>query len=186
MILMLKQIFASLLLLTFVACGNDGNDEGPMQSDMPEQMPGQPQQDPMVDTDVSDEELNEFVDALTQAQEVQAEAQMEMLEVVENEELEVDTYNQIAQALQLGQTVEDLDIDEEDMQKFENASAEIVEIEQEMEGKLSEAIESEGMSMERFEEINMAIQQDPALQQRVQQMIMPEMEQAPQQQQPTN
>ena len=57
------------------------------------------------------------------------------------------------------------------MEKFESAFEQIQEIEEEMEADLTEAIEDEGMDMDRFQEINMAVQQDPELQQRVQQMI---------------
>ncbi|MEX0684867.1 MAG: DUF4168 domain-containing protein [Balneolales bacterium] len=179
---MLKYIVVAGLLIAQVGCQNDNsNSEGStpeqMQGEMQDQMSNQMSQNQDINTDVSDEELDEFVGAMNQAQGVQAEAQQEMLAVVEKEEIDVDTYNQIAQSVQMGQSKEDLDIEEEDMQKFEKASAEIDEIEKDMDGKMTLAIESEGMSMDRFQEINLAIQQDPDLQQRIQQKIQPQMEQ---------
>lgn len=139
-----------------------------------------PQDAPQVD--VSDEELETFVDASMNAQSVQAESQQEMVAVVDEEGIGVETYNEIMQAQQMGQSVEELDIPAEDIEKFESASEQIQEIEQDMEEKLAFAIEEEGMDMSRFQEINMAVQQDPELQQRVQQLIQEtQMQQQPQQ-----
>ncbi len=140
-----------------------------------------PQQQPQVD--VSDDELEVFVDASMNAQTVQAESQQEMVAIVNDEGIGVETYNEIMQAQQMGESVDDLDIPEDDVVKFESAYAQIQEIEEKMQEQLAHAVEDEGMDMDRFQEINMAIQQDPELQQRVQQMIQEtQMQQQPPQQ----
>ncbi|TVQ72804.1 MAG: DUF4168 domain-containing protein, partial [Balneolaceae bacterium] len=96
--------------------------------------------------------------------------------------IEVSTYNEIMQAQQMGQPIEDLGVTESDIEKFESAQEQIQEVEARMERDLAQAVEEEGMEMERFQEINMAIQQDPELQQRAQQMIQEiQMQQQPQQ-----
>ncbi len=142
----------------------------------------QPPQDAAPQIEVSDEELQVFVDASMNAQSVQAESQQEMVAIVDEEGIDVQTYNEIMQARQMGQSEEELDVSREDLENFESAYEKIEEVEQKMEQDLTEAIEEEGMEMERFQEINMAIQQDPELQQRVQQMIQQEqMQQQPQQ-----
>lgn len=146
----------------------------------------QPPQDQAPQIEVSDEELQVFVDASMNAQTVQAQSQQEMVAIVDDEGIDVQTYNEIMQAQQMGQSTDELDVSAEDMEKFETAFEKIEEIEQEMEADLTEAIEDEGMDMDRFQEINMAVQQDPELQQRVQQMIqeaqMQQGQQQPQQQ----
>ncbi len=144
----------------------------------------QPQPDAQPQIDVSDDELQSFVDASMSAQAVQAESQQEMVAVVDEEGIDVQTYNDIMQAQQMGQSTEELDVSADDMEKFESAFEQIQEIEQEMEAELTGAIEGEGMDMDRFQEINMAVQQDPELQQRVQQMIQQEQMDQGQPQQP--
>ena len=142
------------------------------------QMP--PQEAPQIE--VSDEELELFIDASMTAQTVQMESQQEMIAIVDEEGIEVSTYNEIIQAQQMGQPLENIDVSASDIEKFERAQEQIQEVEVRMERNLAEAVEEEGMEMERFQEINMAIQQDPELQQRAQQMIQEvQMQQQPQQ-----
>lgn len=144
------------------------------QFEMPQEAPPQ--------IEVSDDELELFIDASMNAQSVQAQSQQQMIAIVDEEGIEVSTYNEIMQAQQMGQSLEDLDLSASEIEKFESAYEQIQEVEVQMERDLTQAIEEEGMEMERFQEINMAIQQDPELQQRVQQKIQEhQMQQQPQQ-----
>lgn len=169
-----KFIPVILLVFAFGACQSDEGDpvteqapsDDPMQEQFPQQQPASPE------IEVSDDELMKFVEVSSVAQEVQMESQTEMVGVVEDEGLDVDTYNQIAEAQQSGQSDEELDVSAEDQEKFDRATEAIAEIGQEMEGKMATAIEEEGMEMARFMEINMALQQDQNLQQRIQQLMM--------------
>ncbi len=143
----------------------------------------QPQQQ-APEIEVSDEELEAFVDASMGAQAVQAEAQQEMVDIVDEEGIDVQTYNDIMRAEQTGESADDLEVSADDMENFERAFEQVQEIEEEMEADLSQAIEAEGIDMDRFQEINMAIRQDQELQQRVQQMIQEQQMQEGQPQQP--
>ncbi len=137
----------------------------------------QPPQDAAPQIEVSDEELQDFVDASMNAQTVQAQFQQQMVEIVDEEGIDVETYNDIMRAQQMGSAEEDLDVSAEDIDNFENAFEQIQEVEQEMEVDIHNAIEEEGIEVERFQEINMAIQQDPELQQRIQQIIQEQQQQ---------
>ncbi len=143
----------------------------------------QPQQPAQDIPEVSDQELQVFVDASIKAQQIQTEAQMEMIGIVEDEGLDVETYNEIMQGMQMGQSPEDLEVSSDQIERFEKASEMIGEIEQEMEGELISAIEDEGMNLDRYEQIFTAIQTDPELQQKMQQMIQNAQMQQGQQQQ---
>ena len=132
------------------------------------EQPAPPQDMP----EVTDEELKTFVDASMKAQQIQTEAQMEMVAIVEDEGLNVETYNRILQGLQMGQSAVEMEVSDSDVEKFEVASAQIGEIEEDMEVKLIAAIEDEGLELERFQQIFMAVQSDAGLQQKMQQMIM--------------
>lgn len=130
--------------------------------------PPEPQQEI---SEVTDAELQLFVDASVKAQQIQTESQMEMIAIVQEEGLEVDTYNQILQGLQNGQSPDEMEVSSTDVEKFHTASELIGEVEQDMETKLIAAIEDEGLELDRFQQIFMAIQSDPGLQQKMQQMI---------------
>ena len=182
---MLKYFLLLVFTYAIIGCGNDN-----VAEDMPpppDAQPGQPSPGamapgaPTTETDISEEELQLFVDASMNAQQVQQESQGEMLAIAEEEGIEVDTYNEIMQAQQMGQSPDELDISASDMESFERASERIQEVEVGMHEQLTLAIEEEGMDMDRFQEINMAVQQDPGLQQQLQMMMQEQM----QQQQPT-
>ena len=175
---MLKYISTLVIALSFIACQSDSS------MDQAQQQQQQQPQDPMAEqtqpefgqgesaeVDLSDEELEQFVEAIVSAQELQMESQEEMMEIVEGEGISVEMYNQITQAQQMGQTEEEIDASAEDMENYNNALQKIMEVEERMEPQMVAAIEETGMSMERYQEINMAVQQDPALQQRIQQEL---------------
>jgi len=186
----MKTSFLSLIILSLsmLACQSESQEDTQMgEQQAPQEQEGQMQdqlqqgEEPAMEVDVSDEELQEFVEVSTVAQEIQMGAQNEMVAIVEEEGLDVETYNLIAEARFNEQSDEDLNVSQEDIEKFESASEAVSELEQKLDEEMTEAIEAEGMDMERFMELNMALQQDPELQQRVQEMMMDS--QAEQQQQ---
>ena len=138
-----------------------------------------PQQAPQIE--VSQDELEVFLEASMNARDVQMESQQEMVAIVEEEGIGVEAYNEIMQAQQMGQSIDEIDVTSEQIEQFESASEQIQEVEVAMEEQLTEAVENEGLEMERFQEINMAIQQDPGLQQQLQMMMQEQMPAQPQQ-----
>lgn len=121
--------------------------------------------------EVSDSELQLFVDASLKAQDIQTEAQMQMITIVQNEGLEVGIYNEIFQSLEQGQALGEIEAEPEDIERFEKAYEQIGEIEQQLEDSLITAIEDEGLELERYQEIFMAIQSSSDLQEKMQEMI---------------
>lgn len=171
---MLKYILTVLVGLSMLACESEQQTtEGPDQNapDQQTQQQFQPNQS-APDIDVSDDELEKFTEVSMVAQQVQAQSQQEMVAIVEEEGLDVQTYNVIAEARFNGQDESELEVSSEDLENFNAASSEIEAMQSEVEEKMTKAIEEEGMEMERFMEINMAMQQDQELQQRVQQQMM--------------
>lgn len=171
----------------------------PDEQQMPEEgeMPGM---DDAPETDVSDEELEEFFDAAMLAQEIQVGYQEQMQGIVENGGLDMEMFNQLMQAEQMGQTAEDVGASDQDQENYEQIMSELDALQEEMEAEIDQAFADEGMNMnmDRFMEINMAVEQDPELQQRLQQMMMeqegmpapeegqPQPDQQPQPEQPDN
>lgn len=168
----LNYLVVPALALLLAGCQTDEGEPSagayPDEQEMQEQFqPGESS----ANIDVSDAELEKFVEVSSTVQEIQMESQMEMVAIVEEEGLEVETYNQIAEVRHLGEDEDQLNVSTEDMEKFESASESIAVIEQDLENKMEAAMEEEGMEMQRFMAINTALQQDPSLQQRVREMM---------------
>lgn len=175
---MLKYILSLTLALSMLACGSEQDGQTPDQNmdDQQAQQQFQPNQT-APDIEVSEEELELFTEVSLIAQEIQRESQQEMLAIVDEEGLDVQTYNVIAEARFNDEIDDQIDVSPEDLEKFEAASEKVEVVQREVEGEMVKAIEAEGMDMDRFMEINMALQQDQELQQRMQQMMMQQMQQ---------
>lgn len=198
----ITKYFATLVMVVaLIGCQNDGSDDttaqqSPQQQEQqtqqgqqPDQM-GQMQQQEAPDVDVSDEEAATFAEAAMSAQEIQMEAQKKMIGIIEEEGLEVETYQKIAQSQQMGQQGGQDgagDFSDEDMEKYDAATAAMEEMQSDIQDDVSAAIEDAGMEMQRFQDISRAAQQDSALQMQIQEEIQEQMGgqmQQPQQQQP--
>lgn len=182
---MFKYLSSILIAFALISCQSETETSDQSSSDDPmsQQMPGMPESD----VDVSDEELDLFLEASMEARDVQMKYQQEMMGAIEDEELALEVYNEIAQAIQTGQSPDEIDVSSDDMDRYDRASVVIEEIGQEMQEEISMTIEDAGMSMERFQTLNQAIQQDPSLQQRIQQKMQesgmgPQPQSPPQQQ----
>jgi hypothetical protein len=130
-------------------------------------MPPNMQQE-MPDIEVSDDEMRNFVEVTMDAQQVQSEAQSEMIELVEESGMTVDRFNEILSGMQQGNTQEDMEVGDEEMETFDGVIEELEVIQQGVEEKIVGHIEDKEMEVERFQEINMALQMDQELQQKYQ------------------
>lgn len=188
----LKYLSSLVLVLALIGCQNDTEEtaeQAPQQtpqqqpSQQPNQM-GQMQQPAAPDIDVSDDEAEAFVDAAMDAQEVQMKAQKKMVGIIEEEGLDVQTYQKIAQSTQMGQSSPESDtISSEQMEKFKSASESLQEVQGEIQQEVVAAVEDAGMEMQRFQQISQAAQQDPELRKTIQ-TKMQEKTQGSQMQQP--
>ncbi len=118
----------------------------------------------------SDEELQQFANAVVQVISIQQEGQNEMIAAIEEHELSVQRFNEInMQAQQM--PLEEVEATEEELENFEKASETVEEVQIQLEGVLIGTIEEEGLSIEKYEEIMAEYQQNPELQQRIQEMM---------------
>lgn len=189
----LKYLSSLALIIALIGCQNDSSNESPQQPPQQSQQQQQPQQQPgqmgqmqqsAPEVDLSDEEADKFADAAINAQEVQMEGQKKMMGIIEDEGLDVNTYQKIAQSAQQGQTPEDSGVSEDDMKKFQSATESIQQVQGEIQKEISAVVEEAGMGMERFRKISQAAQQDRALQQQIRQKIQEKMGDNPEMQQP--
>ncbi len=120
----------------------------------------------------SDEELENFVQAVLEVIPLHQESQALMIQEIEEEDLTIETFNMILESQHLG---EDPDVTEEKMDAFKNALLAVQALELEYNEKITEEIVDAGLSPARYEQIMADYQQDPELQMKVNQ-IMEEMD----------
>ncbi len=118
----------------------------------------------------SDDELQQFANAVVQVISIQQEGQNEMIAAIEDNDMNVQRFNEInMQAQQM--PLEDVEATEEELENFQKANEAVEQVQIELESVLIGSIEDEGLSIEKYEEIMAEYQQNPELQQRVQEMM---------------
>jgi len=118
--------------------------------------------------EVSEEELEMFVDAQMMIQEMNEEVQPKMLETIQEYGFEPQRYIELNQADEMGQ---EMDADADEVERYQQVKESIMDLQQEANEQIAESIEEMGFDMERYSEINMAVQRDPELQQKMMEMM---------------
>ncbi len=118
----------------------------------------------------TDEELEKFAGAVMQVMTIQQEGQGEMIGIIEEHGMTVERFNEIMMQAQ-EMPLEQVEATEEEKETYLEVIEKIDEIQIGLEEELVEAIEEEGLSIEKYEEIMQEYQQNPELQQLIQQML---------------
>ncbi len=139
-------------------------------------------QQPAEPIEVSDEELEEFIDVYMGVAELNQQFEMQVQQVLQDEGIEVEKFMEIQQSEQMGASRDDIDATSEELEKYDAAMEAVEEMEEDFQEEIEEKVEEEGMEIERYEEIMMGLQQDQELMQRAQQLLQ-ERQGMPQQQQ---
>ncbi|MCC9136576.1 DUF4168 domain-containing protein [Pontibacter silvestris] len=133
--------------------------------------PAQQQQQQQVKTDFSEAELKQFAEANTRLMDIQKETEKKMLSVLEEENLSVEKFNEMAQAHQQ-QKLTEVEATPEQMAAFNKAAQRIMEMQPTMQQDVETAIKKDGMSLEQYEQIMLAYQQSPAVQEKVNKLMI--------------
>lgn len=129
------------------------------------------QQDPQqpVEKDYSEQELKTFIEANKEVAQIQNVAEQEMITAIEEHNLDVKVFNQILMAKQNPDA--EPEASQEQLDKFDKAIGDVMQIQQKTENKMQTAIQDAGMKVEEYQQIMMAYQQSPEMQQRINEMI---------------
>jgi hypothetical protein len=114
----------------------------------------------------SEEELKSFVEANTKATEIQKEGREAVVATIEEQNLTLDRFNELAKAHQQKKLQETAENPEE-IAAFSNAAQAVVKIQPETKEKVEQVIEEEGLTVEKYEAMLQAYQQDEAMQAQV-------------------
>jgi len=141
------------------------------QQQAPQQ--GQPMSPQGNSMEVDEEEIQRFANAFESVQSIQDQSRQQMAQAIEQQGLTIKEYNELFRQQQQANAGEESasNFSEEKQRKFEQADTRIDQIEQETQSEIEQAITQEGLQVERFEEIWIAVRQDPELQQRVQNVL---------------
>ncbi len=129
------------------------------------QAPQLPQQQQQQKVEVSDAELNKFANAFQGIRMVNQEAQQEMTQVIQEEGMEIQRFNELFEASANPQV--EVEATGEEEKQFEAISSELEGMQGAFQAKMEKIITDEGLSIERYEQIAMGLQADPALQERL-------------------
>lgn len=121
------------------------------------QLPPVEGQQQEVRTDFDDKEIEKFVDANLEVTKVQQKAEQEAMEIISENDLEVDRFNEIV-AIQQGQS--DEEATEEELAAFNAAAQKIMANNQKTQAEMTEVLTEKGVSEEEYQQIMMAYQQD--------------------------
>ena len=152
----MKKFFSSLLFVFAVGTASVAAQNTTM-----------PQQQEKIE--VSDAELTEFAEVFQKMRMMNQKVQQEMMAVVQGEELELQRFNEIHQANM--DPNKDVETTKEEDKKYKAVVAEFEVIQPEFQKKMQEVIAESDLSMERYQQLAMALRSDAELQQRLQSIM---------------
>ncbi|MGK7943942.1 MAG: DUF4168 domain-containing protein [Microcystaceae cyanobacterium] len=116
-------------------------------------------------------ELNQFSQAIKQLQTLEMRNQQKMTAAIKDEGLSPERYVEIENTARDRTFQPETPVTSEEEEKFIKAATRIQEIWQEAQPKREKAVTTQGLTIERFAQINQIVGQDPALQKQIQQII---------------
>lgn len=160
---------AAGLLLTVAGASAQQQGEQPQQPQQtPPQLPGQ--QAPEVKEDFSDQTLEKFVDINKKLAPHQQQGEAKMIKAIEDQGMKAERFGEIMTARQMNDST-NAGATEEELQKVEAAAQDIMGIQQELQQKMTKVIMDEGMEIQEFQDIILAYQYSPKIQQKVNDLL---------------
>lgn len=135
------------------------------------QVPGQ--QAPEVKEDFSDETLEKFVDINMKLAPHQQKGEAEMVKAIEDQGMDAERFGEIMTARQMNDST-NAGASEQELQQVDAAAQEIMGIQQQLQQQMTKVIVDEGMQIEEFQDIVLAYQYSPKVQQKIDGMLQAE------------
>jgi hypothetical protein len=159
-----SYIFVFLLVSSLSAHAQAPKPTSPSSSPSP-QVPGTPQ------TKVSSEELQKFANSIKQLRVIKQGAVQQMGDVISKSGLSQERFLEIYKSQQNPPEKLKQAMTPQEKQQYEKAVTSLKSIQEKADTNMQQVLQKEGLGLERFNQIQVAVSQDPALKQKVQQMI---------------
>ncbi len=117
---------------------------------------------------VTDKELTNFANAFTEIQMVNQNAQSEMVKVIQDSGMQVETFNALYQATQSPTPIIPEGVSQEDAENFETVATKIEQMQPKFQKQMEDAISENDLSVERYQQMIAMLQTDEKLQQKLQ------------------
>ncbi len=115
--------------------------------------------------EVNDAELTKFAEAFQKMRMANQEAQMKMMKIIKDQGMELQRFNEIHQAKQNPDS--DVETTSDEQEKYKAIVAELQALQPTFQKKMQDIISESGISMERYQQLAMALRTDQELQQRL-------------------
>ena len=119
----------------------------------------------------SDDELKSFVKANEKVMEIQMDGEQKMIKAIEDEGLTVNRFHEILEQQRDPQRGAETQTSPEELKSFNSAAQVILEENAKLEERMSTSIQAEGIDIETYQQIMLAYQQNPSIQNRVNKMV---------------
>lgn len=119
--------------------------------------------------DFSDDELQSFVNANEKISTIQMEGEQTMIKAIEGEGLSVERFHEILE--QQRDPQKSTETSPAELKSFNSAAQVILQENKKLEEKMTSSIEEAGINIETYQQIMLAYQQSPAIQDRVNKMV---------------
>ena len=116
--------------------------------------------------EITDEDLQLVVNISDSATGIQEEANAKMKEIVEGEGMTFERFQEIVMSQQNPQMAGQVEITDEEQQTLETIQPDLMQVNQEAQQRYLETIENEGLTVEKFQQLAMAIQTNPEVAER--------------------
>ncbi|WP_020402686.1 DUF4168 domain-containing protein [Gracilimonas tropica] len=121
-----------------------------------QQMPPQPK--PLSPEEVSDQDLQMVANVSKAAEGIQQEANSRMKKVLEDEGMQFSRFQQIMMAMQNPQMSQQVDVTEEEQKTIQTVQPNLQKINNEARSKYVKAIQDEGLTPQKFQQLALTIQ----------------------------
>jgi Na+-transporting NADH:ubiquinone oxidoreductase subunit NqrC len=168
----LGTLFVSLLVAGTSYGQLDRQHQQQRQQQQQQQRMQMPQQRQAPDIDVSDAEFAKFADAFQEVQSINGQAQEKMKGVIQENGMKTKRFTQIQKAKRNPQ--QSANVTPAEKKKMTKINGELKSVRKNAEKEMRAKIEEVGLTPKRYQEIMMAVRQDPEMQQKLKSMMSSE------------
>ncbi|WP_186753837.1 DUF4168 domain-containing protein [Echinicola salinicaeni] len=127
-----------------------------------------------VENDFTDEDYEKFVAINVAIIPVQQELQGKMVKAIQDEGLDINRFQELARAQQSG-NIKDASDDPAELAKFNQAGQKVMEMQKGVQAKVQEMIQEEELSVQTFQRMSMAYNQDQKVKKKIDTLMQEKM-----------